>query len=512
MAISPFPITRVHHLASALALALAISVGQAGAQPTQLSPAIRNFEWEDAAYRVLPDTIAPRIAALPQLLSQTGLYRNIGNKATRAISDTSVVAFQVNSALWSDGSHKERFISLLPGTKVIPTDTSKFTFPDGAVLIKNFSIDTVYGDNTGNSRILIETRFLVYQSHGAKKKWSGISYRWKRDQSDAVLVHPDIGMDYIHNVVLNGARVGKRWRYPSSKNCNECHRGDELLRRGTLGFITPQLNRVINGTNQLQSLLTRGILSMNPVAGKPTAHRWYGVTEDSIPLEKRVRSYFASNCSHCHGNNVGWGQANHDFDYFNPTKRIIYQLDTNVGDDPTGAWVSKPYKAGSDFSYLVQPGYPDSSAIVNRMKTRFDDHLDTAFLKLEQMPPLATAQPDSAAVKMIEQWICSLTNKMPCVEYPWLPDGTVWAPEEAVASVRPHGKFKNQAFQPSMRRGQLSVPAHIAADGVELRDYRGRKVALVHEGNGLFRIPLTLTPGIYFLVAGQHRVSLNYIP
>jgi hypothetical protein len=57
-----------------------------------------------------------------------------------------------------------------------------------------------------------------------------------------------------------------------------------------LGFIIPQLNRVVKGVNQLQSLFARGILSANPVAGRPLAHRWYALTEDSIPLEKRVRS------------------------------------------------------------------------------------------------------------------------------------------------------------------------------------------------------------------------------
>jgi hypothetical protein len=507
MAISALPVPLVPRIAFAIGLALAISVGQAGAQaPTQLVPAIRNFEWDDPDTRM--DSAA--IAALPKLLSGTGLYRNIGSKATRAISDTSVVPFQVNTALWSDGSHKERFISLLPGTKIVPTDTSKYTFPDGAVLIKNFQIDTVYGDS--NSRIFVETRFQVYQSSAAGKKWSGISYRWKRDQSDAVLVNPDSGLDYTHNVRLNGQLTGKRWRYPSSKNCRECHKGDETNLRGSLGFITPQLNRVINGTNQLQTLFARGILSLNPVAGKPTAHRWYGLTEDTVPLEKRVRSYFASNCSHCHNPMVGLGNADHDFDYFNPSKRIIWQLDTNTGRDPTGAWVGKPSISGNGYDYLIVPGHPDSSAIMNKMKTRSDAYLDPKFGDVGQMPPLATSQPDSAAVNLIEQWICSLKPGTACAKIPWLPDNTFWDDASSIA-VRPHGKFKDAEFQPSIRQGRLSVPASIATAGrVELRDYRGRKIALVNEGKGEFRIPMALTPGIYFLVAGQHRVSLNYLP
>jgi hypothetical protein len=421
-----------------------------------------------------------------------------------------VVAFTVNSALWSDGSHKERYISLLPGTKVVPTDTSKFTFPDGAVLIKNFLIDTVYGDNTGNSRIYIETRFLVYQSSASVKKWSGISYRWRRDQSDAELVDQEFGLDTIHNVRLNGKLVGKRWRYPSAMDCAECHKGDESSKRGTLGFITPQLNRVVNGTNQLQSLFARGILSANPVAGKPTAHRWYAVTEDSIPLEKRVRSYFASNCSHCHGNNVLHGQAVHNFDYFNPSKRIIYQGDPSFPNDTTGAWLGQPSMSGGNFSWLALSGYPDSSVLLDKMKRRVDDFVSGS--NTEQMPPLATSQPDSAAVKMIEQWLCSLKSGGTCNTIPWLPDETFWA-EPVAVSLRPHGNAHNLDFQPSMREGRLTVPAHIAALGkVELRDYQGRKVPMAQEGKGVFRIPRTLTPGIYFLVAGDRRVALNYLP
>jgi hypothetical protein len=447
------------------------------------------------------------MAAVPKLLSQTGLYRNIGNKATRALSDTSVVAFQVNSALWSDGSHKERFISLLPGTKVVPNDTAKFNFPDGAVLIKNFLIDTVHGDNSGNSRIYIETRFLVYQVGPSEKKWSGLSYRWRRDQSDAVLVHPDSGMDDTHNVVLNGMRVGKRWRYPSSNDCAQCHKGDESMFRGTLGFITPQLNRVINGTNQLQDLFARGILSANPVAGKPSAHRWYG-PNDTATLEQRVRSYFASNCSHCHGNNVPHGQAKHKFDYFSANQRITYQLDPLTMEDSLGAWVGAPSLGGGDLAWLILPGYPDSSLIVGRMKHRTDDF--TYGVDVAQMPPLATSQPDSAVVALIEQWICSLKSGTPCGKLPWLPDETFWS--EEVASVRPEVKSKGLAFQSTLRHGLLSIPANLAGQGVQLWDHQGRKVNLMPEGEGRFRIPRTLAPGVYFLVAGPHRQVLNYLP
>lgn len=501
MATSTLIALRFPAFASTLAVALTISAGQTGAQTaTQLAPGIRNFVYDEPATH----------AAVPTLLSQTGLYRNIGNKATRAISDTSVAAFEVNSALWSDGAHKERYISLLPGTKVVPNDTAKFTFPSGAVLIKNFLIDTVHGDQSGASRIYVETRFLVFQEGPFGKNWSGLSYRWRRDQSDADLVHPDSGLDYTHNVVLNGKRVGKRWRYPSSSDCTKCHKGDETFSRGTLGFITPQLNRVVNGTNQLQSLFARGILTANPVAGKPNAHRWYAITDSSATLEQRVRSYFGSNCSHCHGNNVSHGQAKQNFDYLSANTRINYQPDPQTLEDSLGAWVGMPSLSGvASLPWLVLPGYPDSSIILGKMKYRIDDF--TIGNDTEQMPPLATSQPDSAAVALIEQWVCSLNPATPCGKIPWQADETFWG-DEVVASIRPEGRAKGPAFKPSMHRGLLSVPAHVAAADVQLWDNKGRKVALVHEGEGRFRIVSTLTPGVYFLVAGGQRVVLNYLP
>jgi mono/diheme cytochrome c family protein len=488
-----------HLAASALFMASILLAGKAGAQTSSaLAAGIRNFDRDNPA----------TYPAIPKLLSQTGLYRNI-NLSSRAISDTSVTAFQVNSALWSDGSHKERFISLPPGTKVAPTDTSKFVFPDGAVLIKNFQIDTVHGDKSGNSRIYIETRFLVYQSTPTAKVWSGLSYRWRRDQSDAELVSPDSGMDYTHNVALNGQRVGKRWRYPSTTDCAACHKGDEGDFRGSLGFITPQLNRVVNGTNQLQSLLARGILTANPVANKANAHRWYGLT-DTATLEQRVRSYFASNCSHCHGNNVMHGQAQHNFDYFTATKRIAYQPDPMTQQDATGAWLGMPSMSDATLPYLVQSGYPDSSLVLKKMKRRFDDYLSSQ--NNDQMPPLATNQPDSAAISVLEQWICSLKTGTPCGKLPFESDDTYWGEEVISAAIRPNAKFKMASVQPYMRSGVLNIPFHMVGTGVELRDQRGRSVAIVHEGAGRYRIVQPITPGILILVAGKQKFVLSHFP
>ncbi len=483
---------RPRHASLAACLAItalaALTASPAGAQLVQT---VRDYD------RNVPATMA----ALPPLLSQTGLYKNIGNKATRAISDTNaIVAFEVNSPLWSDGSHKERFISVPAGTKVTPTDSGKYTFPDNTVLIKNFAIDTVYGDST--TRIYIETRFLVYQSTAMEKSWSGFTYKWRRDQSDAELVNPETPLDTSIVVRLHGKLVGKRWHYPSAMDCAECHRGEDVDKRGSLGFVTPQLNRMIGSTNQLARLVAKNVLASNPIAGKANPHRWYGLKETSATLEQRVRSYFASNCSHCHGNSVLWGQADHNFDYFNPAQPIAFPQDS------IGGWVNKESKSSGEYPWLIRPGYPDSSYILAKMLKRQDEAL--AMVSTEQMPPIATSQVDSAALTLVRDWICSLKTGGTCQAMAWGPDEINW--DEEVVSIRSRFGFRGAKYQARIHAGMLSLPAALAAGTVELRDSQGRSVAIRPVGGGQFRLPADLKPGAYLLRTGSHSSLLQYLP
>lgn len=457
----------------------------------QIVPGIRNYDLADFA----------TIANVPKRLSETGLYANIASPARTLSDPAAIIPFEVNSALWSDGSHKERFVSLPPGAaRIVPTDTSQFTFPPKTVLVKNFMIDTVQGDPA--TRILIETRFLVYQSDSTV--WSGLSYRWRRDQTDADLVDLDNGEDVVHGVRVNGVLMGKRWRYPSFQDCTQCHSGTEKSGRGTLGFITPQLNRTVNGVNQLQRLVTQGVLSVNPVAAKPNAHRWHSVSDASATLEQRVRSYFAANCSHCHGNTRSWGQAAHNFDYFDPAKKIT------TAENPTEGWVGAH---PMEMEPLVAPGHPDSSMIMKKMMDRIDFFRPS---DANQMPPLATAQPDSGALAVIKSWICSLKPGTPCAMPEWLPDDTFWADASEItpsASIRQSAGRRDARLSASYRHGILSIPQSSGrSEAVALRDYLGRDIPLQRVGNGEFRVQGPLNPGVYILTVGSRRAYLSHLP
>jgi|GEM_PF-1319081 len=449
--------------------------------------AIRDYDGSDAS-------------ALPKRLSASGLYDAAsakGRKTTEGIR-----AYEVNTPLWSDGAAKQRFVDLPVGSKIVPTDSDRYVIPDKTVFIKNFQIDTVYGDSA--SRILIETRFLVVSKDPARadKRYSGFTYKWRRDQLDADLLDPGEGLDTAHLVLLNGKRVGKRWSYPSGSDCNQCHRG-----RGTLGFITPQLNRpdaANPAVNQLQALFAAGILSAD--VSKTSFPRWVGLKETgpAATPEAKVRSYFAANCSHCHGNQVSLEGAGHDFDYFSPARKTDFSKSA-------GGYVGKPTGKEPGYPQIVYPGYPESSYVMFRMKSRGD----LSFHGLAQMPPLATYQLDSGAVKIVRDWICSLGSRpRTCSEPEIQGDGEYWEPVTAIRAASEGSKAASWVTQevPWIRNGILHTPSARSAESTQARRNGsgrtgrvrlyardGREIPLESLGADIWRLPQGMGPGLYLL-------------
>lgn len=431
---------------------------------------------------------------LPPRLSGTGLYASL---APPLRVSAGIVPFEVNAPLWSDGSHKERFVAVPPGRPIVPTDSDGYAFPDGTVLVKNFHLDTVLGDAA--SRILVETRFLIARGNPPQTRWHGISYAWHRDQSDADLVDALEGRDEVVAVrTAPGTRKGKRWRYPSASDCRQCHSG-----RGSLGFITPQLNRPARGdaaVNQLRRLADLGVLAPHHVTATPPAWRWHGLDEAGAPLEKRARSYLAANCSHCHGNGSATGPI-HSFDYF--SERIPLRYDP-ASPFVYGPYVGAPSSGGPAVPQMAYPGFPDSSFLVKRMLSRgtFED------VNPAQMPPLATYQPDSAAVKVVADWICSLGGKPAgSCPLPATPGGDFWASRirHALAGGRAGLDLRVRREDAGM---VLSLPGEGAGGTGEpvLADLQGRRVALRRLGPAAWRVPGRLPAGLYTLtLRGRSR-------
>jgi hypothetical protein len=445
-------------------------------------------------------------ATLPKKLSATGLYDNIASPKRKVTEG--IKPYHVNVALWSDGAHKTRWIQVPAGTHVVPTDTDYYNFPNKTVFIKNFAIDTVTGDSS--TSILIETRFLVVLKSDLpddpNPSVHGISYKWRRDQTEAELVDQDAGLDTLHLVKKGGKLVGKRWRYPDKFNCNECH-----MNRGVLGFISPQLN----DGKQLKALADSGVLTVDPFAGKKNSFRWYAGTDKAVAatLEARARSYLAANCSHCHGGGNSYESCTHNFDYLTAAPNIKYPAEGGyVGKSPLQDY-SGVYPA------LVDAGKPESSFVLFRMTRKstmeISQGLITTVRNDSQMPPLATYQIDSANVDVVQKWICSLKGASPCNNMPpTAADSTFW--DQSWRPSTAIGHVAQAAHRPSLRaffRGPILVLAGKgSAPGAYLYDYRGSQVPLQRAGEREYRPARQLRAGAYVVKMGNALAKVNYLP
>lgn len=308
-------------------------------------------------FRLLPGDAETK-SALPSRLSATGCV----DPADPKTFAPGLVPYDVNVELWSDGSAKRRFVAIPDGTRVHVEDDGDLTFPDGSVLVKEFAI--------GGKRV--ETRLLLQHPGG---EWSGASYEWNDEQTDAVL--------------LEGAKEktlanGQVWQFPSPAQCFVCHTKAAKI---ALGFEAMQLNGprsygAETPENQLTKLWDIGYLDKRL---DPATIKRLPPLDGPAPLEERARGYLHANCSMCHRENAGTG-ARMDFRFDGPR---------------SGIGICAPASLpGVEDGQIVAPGDPSRSVLFRRITERGED----------QMPPLGTKLVDPAASAVFDGWIRSLTT------------------------------------------------------------------------------------------------------
>lgn len=191
----------------------------------------------------------------PALLSQTGL------------SAPGVLAFEPQYPLWSDGTHKRRWISIPAGRFVDARQPDAWVFPPGTKAWKEFA----YGSR-------VETRFSERLANG---QWRFATYVWRADGSDADLA-PDAGARLARDDAPEGV-----YELPSRADCANCHGG---ARSPVLGFDAIQL------VEQLPALIERGWVRGLDPAYRARPPRIVAATE----VERAARGYLHGNCGHCH--------------------------------------------------------------------------------------------------------------------------------------------------------------------------------------------------------------------
>jgi hypothetical protein len=297
-------------------------------------------------------------SALPQRLSQTGLFDDLGRDRIAP----RVLAYEPEFALWSDGADKRRWLLVPEGELIDSANPDDWRFPKGTKLWKEFSHDGLH----------LETRLLQKTGDG-EADWVAAAYVWRQDQRDAELA-PYGALDVL----------GTAHDVPASGECFGCHDG----RPGkVLGFSAIQLApRAVGEMPRLSDEAQRARLS-EPLP----------VLE--VPGSSQVRAalgYLHANCSHCHNQSASAKSAEK---CFNPNRELGFELDFSLYAGQLGD-VERTATYRTAIGEVVERGRPDASKVVRLMSSRAGG--------FAQMPPLGTELVDEPGVHAVSEWIGSL--------------------------------------------------------------------------------------------------------
>jgi cytochrome c553 len=310
----------------------------------------------------------------PRLLSQTGLY---ADAATLKVDKRNRL-FSPQYPLWSDGATKRRWVRLPEGSQINVADLANWELPVGTKFWKEFS----FNGKKVETRLLWRTR---------KDRWVFASYAWNDAQTDAVLA-AESGVANIADIA-----DGKRHSIPSVTECRSCH---DSNRTETLGFNALQLSddrdpNALHAEPLTGEMVTvKTLVNENLVTPKrPELAAAPPRIEATSPVTRTALGYLSTNCGSCHN---GKGSiASLGLDLSNTTGSAsgadCAAIKTTVG--KRGHWV---VPEAMDQSRIINPGHPESSSLVRRIKSR---------RPLSQMPPIGTVVADREAVELFTTWV-----------------------------------------------------------------------------------------------------------
>ena len=298
--------------------------------------------------------------------------------------EAGVIPYRPTSELFTDYAEKKRFIWLPPGKKATyVNDGSILNLPEGAALIKNFYYNKV---QPNNSTVLIETRIMIRKSSG----WIFAEYVWNEEQTEAYLQTNGSQKLISWKDESNIIRT-VNYKIPSSDtDCKRCHGNINNNQVHPLAIKPQNLNSTFNYTtgnkNQLRKLIEVGYLENNLPNSIESVVDY---KDTSKPLEIRVRSYFDSNCAHCH---VDGGEA----DYF--ALRFAFNQTTVL--ENMGVSVQAQHQLAGYNGRIIYRGDYSQSILHYRINTETDNFYI--------MPPLGRSLKDEKATKLLEDWINTL--------------------------------------------------------------------------------------------------------
>lgn len=296
-----------------------------------------------------------------------------------------VVPYELITPLFTDYALKKRFIWMPAEQKAnYVSDGEIFNFPVGTVIIKNFYYNEVI---PGNVTKILETRLMIKMP----KEWIFAQYIWNEEQTEAQ--YDMDGRNVPIQWLQNGQQIQVNYRIPSQSECLMCHKtiGEAI----PIGPKPQNINSIFNYAdgvkNQMQKWEEMGYLDSNYPAGITTTVKW---SDPSQPVELRMRSYFDSNCAHCH---TTGGHCD-----YRPIKLAFNESSnlTNLGvciepDENISFWIDE------NPTHIVVPGDINNSVMFHRMNTTED---------AIKMPLIGKSLIHEEAVDLLVEWINSLNG------------------------------------------------------------------------------------------------------
>lgn len=298
-----------------------------------------------------------------------------------------LLPFEPIAVLYADESLKDRYVAVPPGEKVTYSDTDRWTFPEGSILVKTFYFWNDARDRSRGRRLL-ETRLLVLQNGS----WEPYIYVWNEEQTEAHFERLGDRIDF-DRIDETGQVVSTSYRVPNKNQCASCHeQSDKLVALGPRSF---QLNKELDyggevGTkNQITHWADLGLFA-NPPEDLSSTVTLTDFTDPAADLNARARSYLEVNCAHCHNPDGAADPSGLKLSY-----HVTEPAEFGVCRRPVAAG------AGSGgFFYDIVPGRPDESIMIFRMAST-DPEI--------KMPELPTQTSDDFGVSLITEWIASMS-------------------------------------------------------------------------------------------------------
>ncbi len=316
----------------------------------------------------------------PALLSETGLYAGEGTLQVDARNRP----FSPQYPLWTDGATKKRWIRLPEGAAIDATNLSRWEFPVGTRLWKEFAFD-------GRK---VETRMLWRVS---ADRWVFATYAWNEAQTDAALA-PETGIPNAAEVPVAPGKPGKRHTIPGIADCRACH---DSGRTEVLGFNALNLSDDRDPNAPHAEPLTREMITLKTLTeeGLITPKRPELISAPprvnaASPEARAALGYLSTNCGNCHNRESSLASLG-----------LFLKYDVQKKDQCSPALVSTAGKRGHwvvpeapEESRLINPGKPDASAIIRRARSRRPS---------SQMPPMGSVIVDKQGVDVLTAWVNS---------------------------------------------------------------------------------------------------------